>query len=163
MRNAAKVGVCFLLLILADGSKGDDPKPNPSGLAKEVETWLYPGATVVSSAESAGRIFQAVLTTADAQDTVLKHHDKKCGTSLADGDHPPGVFDSKSDFADGKFTATLSADDSTIPATTRKQKASRGVTMLQLTRDEPGFFVTVLVTRTKDEAKTHLLVTYLKK
>ena len=44
-----------------------------------------------------------------------------------------------------------------------REISSGGVVLRQMTRDEPGFFVKVLVTRTKDDAATHLLITYLKK
>jgi len=156
--------IALLLTLLACVPVGgEESKPGKSALGKEAEAWLYPGAKVVSSAEAAGRVYQTVLTTADLPDAVLKHYDKKCGTGLAEGDNPPGVFDTKTEARDGKLVSTLSADDSTIPVATRRKGDPRGVTLRQLTRDEPGFFATVLVTRTKDDSLTHLLVTYLKK
>jgi hypothetical protein len=108
-------------------------------------------------------VCQAIQTTDDGIETVLKHYDRKCGTALADDDCPPAVFDNKSEVADGKRTSTLSTDDSTIPVATKKKGLPRGVTLRQLTRDEAGFLVTVLVTRTKEDKQTHLLITYLKK
>jgi hypothetical protein len=103
------------------------------------------------------------MTTGDGIEAVFKHYDKKSGTSMASDDIPPGVFDSMSGVADGKGTLTLSADDSTVPAMTKEKGRPRSITLRQLTRDESKFFVTVLITRTKDDTHTHLLVTYLKK
>jgi hypothetical protein len=161
----APLFVAALLLLLSGtraGSQGDRPEPK-TGLEKEADAWLYPGAKALSTGGSGGRVFQSVLTTDDEIDKVLKHYDKKCGTSLAGDDVPPGVFDSASETADGKTTSTQSADDSTVPLEKKAKGKPRGVTLRQLTRDEPGFFVTVLVTRAKDDGQTHLLVTYLKK
>jgi hypothetical protein len=152
-----------LLLRLGVVVAGQAPGLGKSGLEKEADAWLYPKAKLVSSAESVGRVFQAVLTTTDGLEMVLKHYDKKCGTSLAEGDTPPGAFDTRSEVADGKVKSTLAVDDSTIPVPTQMKGKPRGVLLRQVTRDELGCFVTVLVTRTKDDTATHLLITYLKK
>jgi hypothetical protein len=151
--------VLGLGVVVAGQARG----PGKSGLETEADAWLYPKAKVVSSVEAGGRVYQAVLTTTDGLEMVLKHYDKKCGTSLAEGDTPPLAFDARSEVADGKVKSTLAVDDSAIPVPTRMKGAPRGVLLRQVTRDEPGCFVTVLVTRTKDDATTHLLVTYLKK
>jgi hypothetical protein len=163
MRYATMVGVGLSLVIGAEVADGQGPGVGAIGLAKEAGDWLYPKAKVVSTAESSGRIFQAVQTTDDRLDLVLKHYDKKCGTSLADDHNTPGAISTRSEFADGKSTSTLEVDDSAVRVPTRVEGTPRGVMLRQMTRDEPGFFVTVLVTRTKDDAATHLLITYLRK
>jgi hypothetical protein len=163
MRRAAAVGLGLLFVLGVGGAGRQAPEPVKSALREEAEPWLYPKAKVVSTAESAGRVFQTVLTTADDVEAVLKHYDRKCGTLLAAADNPPGALDSQSEVADGKTTLTLTADDSAVPVPSRRQGTPRGVVLRQLTRDESGCFVTVLVTRTKEDAATHLLITYLKK
>ena len=163
MRHAAMIGMGLLLILGGGDVGGQVPKSGSTDLEKEVDTWLYPKAKVVGSAQSAGRVFQAVLTTEEGLEEVLKYYGKKCGTALGDEDTSPGAFDIHSEFADGKMKSTLAVDDSTVPVPTRKKGTPRGVVLRQMSRDEPGFFVTVLVTRTKDDAATHLLITYLKK
>jgi hypothetical protein len=161
MRCASTIGV-GLLLLLSGGVDGQSPESRRTDLAKEADAWRYPRAREVSSAE-ADRVFQAVMTTDDDPNKVLKHYDQKCGTALAVEDNPPGVFDSLTEVAGGKQVSTLSADDSSVPIPMKKKGTPRGVVLRQLTRNEPGFFITVLVTRSKDDTRTHLLVTYLKK
>jgi hypothetical protein len=163
MRHAAMIGMGLLLVLGGGDVGGQAPGSGRTDLEKEVDTWLYPKAKVVGSAQSSGRVFQAVLTSDDGLEEVLKYYDKKCGTSLADEDNSPGAFSTRSEFADGKVKSTLAVDDSSVPVPTREKGTPRGVVLRQMTRDEAGFFATVLVTKTKDDAATHLLITYLKK
>ena len=163
MRHVTSLTLGLMLLLVGPGADGQDSKPAKTDVEKEAEAWGYPNAKVMSSATAAGKVAQLVMTTEDGVEAVLKHYDKKSGTSLAGDDTPPGVFDSRSEVADGKGTHALSADDSTVPVTTKQKGTPRGVTLRQLARDESKFFVTVLVTRTKDDTRTHLLVTYLMK
>src|SRR5262245_30766437 len=136
MRYAAMVGVGLLVAVGAGSAPGWASGFRRTSLAKEADAWLYPKAKVVSSAESGGRIFQAVLTADDGFGVVLKHYDAKCGTSLADEPTSPGAFDSRSEVAEGVVKSTLAVDDSTVPVPTRAKGTPRGVLLRQVTRDE---------------------------
>jgi hypothetical protein len=118
---------------------------------------------------------QLLGTTGDGPQTVLAYYDKKFGTALASGDAVMS-FVASSERVGGKLRSTITLDDSSVPdrqplppgapreiARVVAQGIPRGVLLRQLTRDEARFFVSVLVTRTKDDARTHVLVTYLKK
>jgi len=75
MRRVTSLTFGLTLLLVGPGAYGQNTKPAKTDLEKEAEAWGYPNAKVMSSATTAGKVAQLVMTTEDGVEAVLKHYD----------------------------------------------------------------------------------------
>jgi hypothetical protein len=143
--------LCVLFLSLLTGA--DD---KPKGAKEGAGEFAYPGAKLFDEDREGARIYHARYTTTDKPGKVVEWYRGKA--KLVEG--VEGIGFARNQEA-GEASSVL--PDSRAPGKDEHHRGEpRPVEVVSLTKKTRAYVLSVVVSRAKDEAATHIALTYLR-